>query len=368
MKFQRKTIAILCVSVLGIVAVGLWAWPKDQASAVPAAEAAVAPNDSDLSAVSTAIAKATKIAPQVVYPGTVVSRNDSRLASDVEGRVQWVAEVGTIVKAGDVVVRLDNQLAALQLNGDKANVEKLKAVAKYDREHAERMKDLLARKVMSKAAADQAESTRDSNEAALKQAEQSLKRSQYLLDHADIRAPFAGRVVSRLVNPGEYATAGTVVARLVDLSSIEISTQVPIAAMEFLKESMSVTTEVQGKPVQATVRVVVPVGDAQSRTIEVRLSLAAESAFVGDAAKVMVPAAMPRTVLAVPRDALVLREENTYLFKLGKENKVERIAVEVGAKDGDLVEVAGMLKEGERIVTRGAERLEAGQKVRLAAQ
>jgi hypothetical protein len=59
---------------------------------------------------------------------------------------------------------------------------------------------------------------------------------------------------------------------------------------------------------------------------------------------------------------LVLRKENTYLFKLGKNNKAERIAVEIGARDGAVVEVIGMLKEGERAVIREAERLEAGQK------
>jgi multidrug efflux pump subunit AcrA (membrane-fusion protein) len=115
------------------------------------------------------------------------------------------------------------------------------------------------------------------------------------------------------------------------------------------------------------VRVIVPVGDQQSRTVEVRLSLNANAAFVGDAAKVMIPSAEPRMVLAVPRDALVLREENTYIFKLGKENKAERIAVELGAKDGELVEVTGMLREGERVIIRGAERLESGQKVRLVS-
>jgi multidrug efflux pump subunit AcrA (membrane-fusion protein) len=135
--------------------------------------------------------------------------------------------------------------------------------------------------------------------------------------------------------------------------------------MQHLKEGLAITTELQGKPVKAIVRVVVPVGDSASRTVEVRLALDPGAAFVGDAAKVRIPADEPRMVLAVPRDALVLREDNTYLFKLDRENKAERIAVEVGAADGNLVEVTGMLKEGERVIIRGAERLESGQKVRL---
>jgi len=138
--------------------------------------------------------------------------------------------------------------------------------------------------------------------------------------------------------------------------------------MQYLREGMRVTAEVQGKPVETTVRVIVPVSDKLSRTVEVRLSLAAAAAFVGDAARVLVPSAEPRMVLAVPRDALVLREDNTYLFKLNRENKAERIAIETGAEDGGFVEVRGTLKEGERVIIRGAEHLEPGQKVRLVTQ
>jgi RND family efflux transporter MFP subunit len=295
----------------------------------------------------------------------VVSRNDSRLAADVEGRVEWVADVGTIVNEGDVVARLDANLARMQQEADRAQVAKLSAQVRYDRGHAQRMQELMDKKVVSKAGLDQATSARDANEAALKQAEAALKRSQYQLDHSEIRAPFSGRVVSRLINAGEYASPGKEIVRLVDLDAIEISTQVPIASMQYLREGMRVTAELQGKPIAASVRVIVPVGHAQSRTVEVRLALEPGSAFVGDAARVLIPSAEPRMVMAVPRDALVLREENTYLFKLNKENKAERIAVEVGAADGNMVEVTGLLKEGERVIIRGAERLESGQKVRL---
>ena len=352
---------------LTAIAVGAW-WmlqPSAEVAVAPKAEAAVQPDEAQLPPVSIAKVKATRIAPQASYPGTVVSRNDSRLAADVEGRVEWVADVGTVVKQGDVIARLDANLAKMQKESDAANVAKLSAQVRYDRGHATRMGELMERKVVSKAALDQASSTRDANEAALKQAEAALKRSQYQLDHSEIRAPFAGRVVSRLINAGEYASPGKEIVRLVDLDAIEIATQVPIASMQHLKEGLKVTTELQGKPVEAAVRVIVPVGHAQSRTVEVRLALEPGQAFVGDAAKVLIPAAEPRMVLAVPRDALVLREDNTYLFKLNAENKAERIAVEVGAADGHLVEVTGMLKEGERVIIRGAERLESGQKVRL---
>src|SRR5689334_3858677 len=65
------------------------------------AEQAAAPG-SDLPIVTTLKAKMERIAPQVALAGSVVSQNDAQLASDVEGRVASVAEVGTVVKAGDV--------------------------------------------------------------------------------------------------------------------------------------------------------------------------------------------------------------------------------------------------------------------------
>jgi len=354
------------VVVLVVLAFGAWRLvPSGEVAAVKQAEAAINPDEAEFPPVSVAHVKATRIAPQASYPGTVVSRNDSKLAADVEGRVEWVADVGTVVKQGDVIARLDANLARMQRDSDTANVAKLNAQVRYDRAQAQRMQELMDRKVVSKAGLDQATSTRDANEAALKQAEAAAKRSQYQLDHSEIRAPFSGRIVSKLINAGEYASPGKDVVRLVDLDAIEIATQVPISSMQHLRETMRVTAELQGKNVQTTVRVIVPVGHEQSRTVEVRLALEPGSAFVGDAATVLIPSAEPRSVLAVPRDALVLREDNTYLFKLNKENKAERIAVEVGAADGDIVEVIGMLKEGERVIIRGAERLETGQKVRL---
>ncbi len=97
--------------------------------------------------------------------------------------------------------------------------------------------------------------------------------------------------------------------------------------------------------------------------IEVRLALPGGAGLVGDAAKVFIPSALPRSVLAVPRDALVLREENTYVFKVDKKGQAQRVAVETGSEEGALVEVKGLIAPGERIIVRGAERLEAGQKV-----
>jgi RND family efflux transporter MFP subunit len=305
-----------------------------------------------------------RMAPKVTLPGTVMSRNDSQLASEVEGRVSWVAEVGTIVKENDVVARIDSHLSNLQLASDKANVARLAAQLRYDRDQAARMENLFSQNAIAKSTRDQAKSTKDMDAAALAQAQASYKRSQYQFSHGEIRAPFPGRVVARLINAGEYATPGKPVVRLVDVSSLEVSVQTPIDSARYLTEKANLTVEIQGRPVQGTVRAIVPVGDIASRTIEVRLIVPAGSGLVGDAAKVFIPSAQPHNVLAVPRDALVLREDNTYIFKVDKKSQAQRVAVETGSEEGPLVEVKGMIGPGESVIVRGAERLEAGQKVR----
>jgi RND family efflux transporter MFP subunit len=331
-------------------------------AAVPLASAQQRPADPPI--VGVMIAKRMPMAPTMTVPGTVVSRNDSQLASEVEGRVSWVADVGTVVKANDVVTRVDPSLASLQLASDKANAARLAAQLAFDRNQADRMDNLFKQNAIAKSTRDQAAATRDMDAAALLQAQATLKKSQYQLVHGEIRAPFAGRVVARLINPGEYVTAGKPVLRLVDVSALEVSVQAPIDASRFAREGMPLTIEIQGRPVLATVRAIVPVGDIVSRTIELRLVLPANGGLVGDAAKVFLPSAAPRQVVAVSRDALVLREDNTYVFKIDAKGNAQRVAVETGAEQGALVEIKGAIAPGDRVIIRGAERVEAGQKVK----
>jgi RND family efflux transporter MFP subunit len=321
--------------------------------------------DSALPAVVTQNAKMERIAPQVALAGSVVSQNDAQLASDVEGRVASVAEVGTVVKQGDVIASLDSSVARMQLASDKANVAKLEAQLVYDRSQADRMNSLFAQAAIAKATRDQAISARDSDVGGLAAARAAAAKSQYDLDHDEIRAPFAGRVVQRLINPGEYATTGKAIVRLVDIATLEVSAQSPIQYSQYIHEGETLTSIIEDKPVAGVVRAIVPVGDQLSRTVEVRITLKPGSALVGDSARVSIPSSEPRNAIAVPRDALLLREEGTYLFKLDKNNTALRVAVEPGSDDGDLIEVQGPVAAGDRIVVRGGEHLEAGQKVRI---
>ncbi|MDH3282506.1 MAG: efflux RND transporter periplasmic adaptor subunit, partial [Gammaproteobacteria bacterium] len=110
----------------------------------------------------------------------------------------------------------------------------------------------------------------------------------------------------------------------------------------------------------------VPIGDDRSRLYEVRLSLPDDTVWpAGTSVRVAVPTATPRTVTAVPRDALVLRQEGVMVYRVTAGEVAEGVAVETGIASGSWIEVSGAIQPGDRVITRGGERIRSGQSVTI---
>ena len=117
---------------------------------------------------------------------------------------------------------------------------------------------------------------------------------------------------------------------------------------------------------ESKIRAIVPVGDERSRMIEVRIAMSGAGWPIGSAVRVDLPAARQSAGLMVPRDAVIVRADGAHVFRVGKGDLAERIAVRVGNGDSQRVEVTGTLKAGDRVVVRGGERLRQGQPVKVA--
>jgi hypothetical protein len=87
---------------------------------------------------------------------------------------------------------------------------------------------------------------------------------------------------------------------------------------------------------------------------------------IGSPVRVALPNGEPRQLVAVPRDALVLRGSEIFVLRVTPDNVVEKISVSTGIGLGSLVEVIGDVSGGDRVITRGAERLQPGQSVVVA--
>jgi RND family efflux transporter MFP subunit len=317
--------------------------------------------------VEVATADLVPIAPQRWVPGSVVSRDDARLATSASGRLEFVAEVGTRLKAGELVARLEDRAARLHLEDARSEVARIKA----QRDLAQRQRDRLQALADSNSIAanqlDEATAQLGQLAAQQRQAEVRTRTAEYELEQTRIVAPFPGVVTERLAQRGEYAATGTAIVHLVDVTNLEARVQAPLALAGMVRAGMPLAVRAGDRLLNEKVRSVVAVGDERSRQFELRIALPENALLVGDAVEVALPEREAEKIMAVPRDALVERADGSYVVRISGDGSSERVNVRVGASDGEFTAVEGALNPGDQVVVRGAERLAAGQKVRIAA-
>lgn len=306
------------------------------------------------------------MASTLLAPGTVLSRNDARVAAEVSGRLSWVAEVGDTIARGEVIARIDDTALKLQLKEDDARITRLDANLRYLTQQLERLEQLARQNNAARNQLDESLAQRAMAEQDLVQARVSREQTLYALERSKVAAPFSGQIVERFVQAGEYVSVGGAVARLVDTANIEVRARAPMTVAPYIRSGTPVTVHGQTDATTSSVRSVIPVGDERSRMIEVRVSLEPGSWVIGSAVRVELPRGEPSEVLAVPRDAIILRQDSVHVFRVGDDNTVEQVPVKTGIGHGELIEVRGNISAGDRVVVRGGERLRAGQTVQIA--
>jgi RND family efflux transporter MFP subunit len=298
-------------------------------------------------------------------PGTVISTADAEIASELEGRLTWVAEVGQQVAAGELVAVLDDHLLNLQLRNAFAEIERIQADMDYNRRQVSRLERLAKQNNTAESELDEVRSRLRMLEQELNMAEVERDRTVYDLGRSHIKAPFPGVIVSRASTAGEYAEPGDPLVRLVNTSALEISVNAPLRVGRFNDVGAQVQVEGGNERLMAPVRALIPVGDTRSRMMELRLSLKPGPWYIGQAVTVELPDSAPTEALSVPRDALVLRDSEIYVYTVSKDNKAVKIPVTPGSGQGNRIAVQAELEAGDPVVVRGAERLREGQSVRV---
>ena len=344
---------LACWAALGALALAGSAQGQDEGFAFPPAR------------VEVAAAELRDMAPSVDVSGTVVSLNDSRIASEIEGVLTWLAEVGDSVAQGDVIARIDPRLIRIEVTRAEADVARLESDYRYRQRQLERTEELAAKNSASKTLLDEAIALRDQAQHLLADGRAALERARANLDRTRIRAPFAGHVTSRLASVGEYISIGEDVVRLVDTHRIEISLPASIALTEYIKPGTKVPVRSGTVEREHPVRTVVPVGDAVSRMVEVRLVAGDSEWLVGTPVQVSLPSDTAVSTVAVPRDALVERGGRSHLYKVSDDGTAEQVSVDVTTIVGLWVGVADGVVPGDQVIVRGAERLSPGQAVEV---
>lgn len=308
------------------------------------------------------------IAPTVSVPGTIYSRNDARITAGIGGQLEIVAEPGTVVPSGGAVARIDATPLLLQKAEQEALLERAEITARQLESQLRRQRELAGSDLVSEFELEQTEANRDLSLSDVTIARARIRQIEDQVRRSVARAPFEGMVIERTRREGEDVARGEVLARLTDIDTMEVRAFVPLKHLPRTAVGESLAVFATERRYDGTIRALVPTGDARSQTFTAHIDLPASAAAdwtVGQLVSVAVPIQAPEEALTVPRDALILRQNGSYVYRINDENLAERIDVRIGDSEGDRVAVSGALREGDRIAIRGAENLTDGAAVRI---
>jgi RND family efflux transporter MFP subunit len=329
--------------------------------------------------------KMETVSQTVPVIGRLVARRSGSVAARVDGAIErFEVQVGDRLASGDVIADIDPQVLKARRSQAAAHREEAGArlataraqltLAIQERDRLARLKSTQATSraqyddAVTNAAIAQAR-VREA-QAALATAGAQLELADIDLDHAQVRAPYAGVVVQRLRELGAYVKTGEPLVRMLAITDMEVEADVPFDRLAGLAPGATVGVALDdGSLHPARVRAVIPDENALTRTRAVRFlprfntpdTLLAE----GQAVTVQVPVGARREAVTVHKDAINRRGNDASVFVVADGVATVR-PVELGEPVGTRVEVLKGLAPGEVVVVRGNERLRPGTKVTAA--
>jgi membrane fusion protein (multidrug efflux system) len=316
-------------------------------------------------AVTTAEAKQVDWQPYISAIGTLAPVEGATLSADADGIVSRIlAENGSAVKAGDILVELDTSVEVAQLAAaeSRANLAKISF---------ERAKDLWDRNANSKSEFDAADAT-------FKQAVADVEAIKAQIAKKQVRAPFDGRVGIRQANVGQFVGRGRDLLPLVKLDPMYVNFSVPQRYLPAVANGQEIEIQIDAFPGKNFVGRITALNaevDAATRNISVQATLPNpdEALRAGMFARIEVQLKGIEQQIAVPATSIAYASYGNSVFivekikdKEGKEFLgVRQQFVKLGATRGDLVVITEGLKAGEQIVTSGVFKLRDGMPVQI---
>ncbi len=303
--------------------------------------------------------------------GEIRARYESDLGFRIDGKIiERPVDVGSIVKNGDVLARLDAQPRQQDLQSATADVASAQATLTRDQAAEARQATLLKDGFATRATYDQAladlrtaQSQVESTTARLRQAEQNLS-------YAVLRADADGVITAVNANTGQVVSAGQAVVRLAQPGEREAEFNVSDALLRVTPRSAPVTVVLASNPavrVVGGVRYVSPQADATTRTYEVRISLPNAPPAMRLGATVVGSVSYDTArVVELPGSALFEQDGKPAVWIVDPQaGTVALKPISIGRYTGDRIVLNDGLQKGDVVVTAGVQKLIPGQKVRL---
>jgi RND family efflux transporter MFP subunit len=305
------------------------------------------------------------------FAGEVRARHEARLSFRVPGKiVERRVEVGSQVRAGEVLARLDPADLALSAASAKAQVASLSSERDLAAAELKRNRELREKNFISQAEFDRRASTVATAEARLDAAQSQAKQASNQSGYAVLAADGAGVIVALEADAGQVVAAGQTVARLARRGEKEIAFAVPESRRELVAAATKYEVTLNaspGKTWRAKLRELSPAADPVTRTYAARATLldAGEDVDLGMSARITVAANGGGQRIELPIAALHSRGDAPQVMIVNADGSTRLQAVKTAGIAGERVIVESGLKAGEVVVSAGASLLRPGQKVRV---
>ena len=308
-------------------------------------------------AIPVEVARAGRRAIAASYNGTapLEARAEAQVVAKTSGIAMRVfVDVGQPVRAGQPLVQLDRDRAALQVAQTDAQVRKLEA-------NYRRASQLAQQQMVSANDVDQLRFD-------LENARAQHRLARLELSYGTVTAPISGVIASRGIKPGNLVQINTPIFTIVDNSRLEATLNAPEREIETLKPGQVVALTVDalpGKRFEGTIDRVSPVVDAGSGTFRVVCTFDGGGLLQpGMFGRVRIDYDQRANALVIPRTAL-LEDGGAPSVYTVREARAVRIPVKLGYTEGQWVEVREGLREGEPVVVAGKSALREGTQVQV---
>lgn len=320
--------------------------------------------------------KVTVIAPgratiegTISATGTIAARRELPVGVVGEGgRVVSVpVDQGQWVRAGQVLASIDRSVQSQQARSAAAQIAVSRADAQLAQSNLDRALQLVERGFISKADVDRLTATRDAARARVEVAQAQYNELLARNARLDIVAPASGLLLERNVEPGQTVGSGSgVLFRIAKDGEMEL--QARVGEAELARISTGVAARVVPVGTNQTyvgqIWQVEPTIDPESRQGIARVALAyAPGLRPGGFATATISSG---TIVApiLPESAIQSDEDGSFVFIVGKDNKVERRAIETGLITENGIAIAKGLNGSEQVVLRAGGFLNAGETVK----
>jgi HlyD family secretion protein len=364
---RRRNIILAIVAVLALLVLAYMMFGRggsDTKVAVKAGESSEA-----APAVSVVVPGRQQVARTISATGQLAARYDMPVGIPGEGGkvISVLVEAGQWVGAGQTLAVIDRSVQSQEAAQLAAQIDVSRADARLAQQELDRAQKLVSRGFVSKADVERRVAARDAALARVRVAQANLGQSRARIGRLDVRAPAAGLVLTRSVEPGQIVSSGSgalfriarggqfeMMARLPESDLLTLSTGVPA----------QVTPVGSAKTYQGSIWQVAPVIDPATRQGVARIAVPYDRDLrPGGFATASITAGSTDAPM-LPESAVLNDSQGTYVYIVDKDNAVRRRPVRVGSVTDAGVVIAEGLNGAERVVLSAGPFLTEGEKIR----